>query len=159
MARPGQRKASYFQDKYIPDGYVLGDPSHLTTDQVQELLDHWYARQEKGSRVLHFHQVLKNGQLQVSTVPGIRGQAKWSGNGKKGRVADQSDDDSWTDTTVQGQPKHSGKRKKIRVDEQSDDDGQTDPGSQGQAKWSGKGKKRRFEDHSDEDMPGHPAVS
>ena len=140
---------------------MLGDPSHLTTDQVQELLDHWYARQEKGSRVLHFHQVLKNGELQVSTVPGSRGQAKRSGNGKKGRVAEQSDDDGWTDASVQGRPKHSGKRKKkIRIDEQSDDDGETDPGGRGQAKWPRKGKKKQqFEDHSDEDMPGDPAVS
>ena len=100
---------------------MLGDPSHLTTDQVQELLDHWYAQQEKGSRVLHFYQVLKNGELQVSTVSGSWGQAKQSGNGKKGRVAEQSDDDSWTDASVQG---HSGKRKKkIRVNEQSDDNG------------------------------------
>ena len=138
---------------------MLGDPSHLTTDQVQELLDHWYARQEKGSRVLRFHQVLKNGELQVSTVPSSRGQAKRSGNGKKGRVTEQSDDDSWTDASVQGRPKHSGKRKKkIRVHEQSDDNGQTDPGGRGQAKLPGKGKKKqRFEDHSDEDMPAEEA--
>jgi hypothetical protein len=115
-----KRQSSYFQDKYILEGYVLGDPSHLTTDQVQELLNHWYDLQGKHSRVLHFHQVLKSGELQASAKPTVQGQAKRSGKGKKKVQFDELSDESRVeDRTVRQPAKRSrkGKKKAQRLDQ------------------------------------------
>ena len=91
---------------------MLGDPSHLTADEVQELLDHWYSRQEGGSRVLHFHQVLKSGELQGSADRVVGRQTARRGKEKKKPGSNDQLEDSPDPQTGPRRAERSGKGKK-----------------------------------------------
>lgn len=44
----------YISTKYIPDDFILKDPSKLTRDEGRRLLLHWYSRQSRGAIAFRF---------------------------------------------------------------------------------------------------------
>jgi hypothetical protein len=86
------KASDYIDPEYLPAGIVMAEPSHLRSDSVQLLLDHWYSQQADELPVLRFHHFRSGDELQ--SVDELQTRA---GNGKKPkkrvRYADDSSED------------------------------------------------------------------
>jgi hypothetical protein len=86
-------KPSDFVDpEYLPDQIIMAEPSHLRSDSVRLLLDHWYTRQAEKLPVLRFHHVWSGEELQ--SVDELQTRA---GSGRKQKKRVRYEDDSSED--------------------------------------------------------------
>ena len=86
-------KASDYMDlEYLPERMVMSEPSHLRSDSVRLLIDHWYTRQADELPVLRFHHVRSGDELQ--SVDELQSRA---GSGRKQNKRVRYEDESSED--------------------------------------------------------------
>ena len=86
-------KASDYMDlEYLPERMVMAEPSHLRSDSVRLLIDHWYTRQAEELPVLRFHHVRSGDELQ--SVDELQTRA---GSGRKQNKRVRYEDESSED--------------------------------------------------------------
>jgi hypothetical protein len=86
------KASDYINPTYLPEGIVMSEPSHLRSDSVRLLLDHWYTRQAEELPVLRFHHVRSGDELQ--SVDELQTRA---GSGKKTKKRVRYEDNSSED--------------------------------------------------------------
>jgi hypothetical protein len=106
------KASDYIDLEYLPERMVMAEPSHLRSDSVRLLIDHWYTRQAEELPVLRFHHVRSGDELQ--SVDELQTKAG-SGRKQKKRVRyeDVSSEDE-IERLVQEKKKAASKRRPAR---------------------------------------------
>ena len=86
------KASDYMDPEYLPERMVMAEPSHLRSDSVRLLIDHWYTRQAEELPVLRFHHVRSGDKLQSVDELQTRAGSGRKQN-KKVRYEDESSED------------------------------------------------------------------